>query len=326
LRCLICQNIDMDLESQLSIDQQRWLVIPSQLEDGLTTRPLSKRQLRNWSLVLQACEIPCQSQRLDHGWQLLVPREHYQAALSELRDYERENRNWPPPLPEQPIQQENTATTIWVLIALGLFHILTQKQLNLFGQQPINWYELGNAHAGKILAGEWWRTVTALTLHSGGVHLASNIIIGGVFINRLCRDLGSGPGWSLVLLSGTLGNLANALAQNPEHRSIGASTAVFGAVGLLAAINTMRYRASLRHRWPIPVAAALGLLALLGAGGENTDIGAHLFGFLWGTALGLAHEHFTRWDISTHSLARMLPYIFSCSLIILAWALALSSH
>ena len=32
--------------------------------------------------------------------------------------------------------------------------------------------------------------------------------------------------------------------------------------------------------------AAFGLLALLGLGGDKTDVGAHIFGFFWGLVLG----------------------------------------
>ena len=309
-------------QKNIDIDHLDWLPIPSQLKDGLSSHPLSKRQLRNWTLVLQARQIPNRSTRIDHGWQLQVPTAHYHTALEELLSYESANRNWPPPPPVEHPQQENTASTIWVLIVLGLFHILTQKQINLFGHTPVDWYTLGNAHAGKILNGEWWRLVTALTLHSGGVHLAGNIAVGGIFINRLCRDLGSGLGWSLVLLSGILGNLANAFVQNPDHRSIGASTAVFGAVGLLATINTLRYRTNLRHRWPMPVAAALGLLALLGAGGENTDIGAHLFGFIFGVALGLVTEYLAQID----NYLKPMRFLTTFNIFLLgsAWWLALN--
>ena len=142
------------------------------------------------------------------------------------------------------------------------------------------------------MEGQWWRLVTALTLHADWQHLLGNLLIGGVFISRLCRDLRSGPAWLLLLAAGALGNLANAWLQNPAHRAVGASTAIFGAVGILAAISMVRYRHNLRprRRWVLPVAAALGLLAMLGAGGENTDLGAHLFGFLFGLPLGFGVE------------------------------------
>ncbi len=125
--------------------------------------------------------------------------------------------------------------------------------------------------------------MTALTLHADGQHLLGYLLIGGGFIPMLCRALGSGLDWSLLLLSGSFGNLLNAFLQAPLHRSVGASTAVFGAVGLLAAIHLLRER----QRWYLPLAAALALLALLGSEGENTDLGAHLFGLAVGIVLGL---------------------------------------
>ncbi len=188
---------------------------------------------------------------------------------------------------------ENTAATIWIFILLAIFHNITQQQINLFGHHPVNWIELGNAHAGKILHGEWWRLITALTLHSGVLHLISNIALGGIIMIRLCRLLGSGRAWFLVLCAGSLGNLLNALVQSPDHRSIGSSTAVFAAIGLLATINMLHFRSNQRRNWTLPLAAALGLLALLGASGDNTDIGAHLFGFISGIGLGLVSEYFT---------------------------------
>ncbi len=219
--------------------------------------------------------------------------------------------------------QENTASTLWIFIFLAIFYNITQQQINLFGHHPIDWIELGNAHAEKILHGEWWRLITALTLHSGPLHLVSNIALGGIFMVHLCRLLGSGRAWFLVISAGALGNLLNALIQSPEHRSIGASTAVFGAVGLLAAINTLHFRKNLWRRWLLPIAAALGLLALLGASGENTDIGAHLFGFISGIGLGLLPEFFTpRLKQSRKQIDRSLIFV-SIGLVLIAWWLAL---
>jgi membrane associated rhomboid family serine protease len=219
---------------------------------------------------------------------LLVPDDRFEAAREELRRFEAENRNWPPPLPPQAPFTDNRLATVSVLLLLATFHNLTLLDLNLLGHRPVDWITLGNAHADLILAGQWWRPVTALTLHAGWLHLLSNLTLGGIFMVRLCRDLGSGLAWSLLLAAGFLGNLANACLQQPDHRAVGASTAVFGAVGLLAALSLVNFRNQLRRRWPLPVAAALGLLALLGSEGEHTDLGAHLFGFSFGIFLGLA--------------------------------------
>jgi membrane associated rhomboid family serine protease len=303
---------------------ENWQPLPSRLEDS-SAISLSKRQMRRWSLVLESRHIPWRAERRGFGWQLLVPADRLVMAGRELRQYESENRDWPPPPPQSTPLIDNRTTTLWVLIVVGIFYNITLHQVDLAGHHPVDWKTLGNAHAGKIMTGQWWRLTTALTLHADWQHLLGNLMIGGVFISRLCRDLRSGPAWFLLLAAGMLGNLANAWLQNPAHRAVGASTAIFGTVGLLAAISMVRYRRNLRprRRWLLPVAAALGLLAMLGAGGENTDLGAHLFGFLFGLPLGfgaeMAIERWGRPGKKTNALLALL----TIGIVVSAWWSAL---
>ncbi|KAF0220093.1 MAG: rhomboid family [Geobacteraceae bacterium] len=271
--------------------EEGWREILPQPGDGKASGALSERRVHLWALVLEARYVPCRIEPGGTGWHLLVPAEYLDAARNELRLFEEENRNWPPPVPPARPLAENTLATLSVLILLASFHNLTQLDISLSGHPSIDWTDLGNAHAAKIMDGQWWRLVTALTLHADWLHLFSNLAIGGVFIVYLCRDLGSGLAWSLLLGSGILGNLANAWLQPLNHRSVGASTIVFGAVGILAALSLVRYRHHLQRRWPLPFAAALALLALLGTEGKQTDLGAHLFGFVFGIVLGLVAEY-----------------------------------
>jgi membrane associated rhomboid family serine protease len=70
--------------------------------------------------------------------------------------------------------------------------------------------------------------------------------------------------------------------------SVGASTVVFGAIGILAALRTvMPGGVGLRPgKWWVAGAASVVLLALLGTG-PNADLLAHVFGLLAGGAVGL---------------------------------------
>jgi len=224
------------MESDTEIDAAGdgpWHAVPSDLRivGVAATATLSKRKASLWALVLEARSVPCRVEQRGGGWTLLVPEEFYLSALEELRHFEKENRNWPPFHAQPSPLVGNTLATLSVLLLLATFHNLTQLDISLFGTTPINWMELGSAQAGKIMDGQWWRTVTALTLHSGVVHLLGNLTIGGFFIVYLCRDLGSGLAWTLLLLSGCLGTAANAWFQPAYHTSVGASTLVFGAVG-----------------------------------------------------------------------------------------------
>ncbi|MDD5104074.1 MAG: rhomboid family intramembrane serine protease [Desulfuromonadaceae bacterium] len=280
---------------------------------------LSSQQARSWALVLDSRTIPCCIAPDPNGWKLLVPEQQLESALRELRLYENANSNWPPALPVSRQLIENTLPTVSVLLLLALFHNLNLLGLSLPGRGIIDLKELGAAHAEIITQGHWWLAVTALTLHGDLTHLLSNLTIGGVFILLLCRELGSGFSWSLLLLSGTIGNLLNAWVQSPDHRSVGASTAVFGAVGMLAAISMVRYRHHLQRRWFIPVAAGLAILAILGTEGKETDLGAHLFGFCSGVFIGMAAEFFLGKYGRPGGVLNFLLALLSAGLVAVSW-------
>jgi membrane associated rhomboid family serine protease len=147
----------------------------------------------------------------------------------------------------------------------------------------------------------------------------SNLAIGGVFIIFLCRELGSGLAWSLLLCSGMLGNLANAHFNLPTHSSVGASTLVFGCVGILASISLVRYRHNLRKRWFIPLAGSMALLASLGTEGKNTDLGAHFFGFFFGIVIGLVAEYIIERYGPPGRLLNALLALVSAIAVVSAW-------
>ena len=128
--------------------------------------------------------------------------------------------------------------------------------------------------------------MTGLTLHADTVHIFGNVIIGGAMVHFLCRLLGYGLGWFLILVSGILGNFLNILMHGPHHNSVGFSTAIFGTIGILAGYQTVTRKAAAIREILRPLAAGAGLLALLGTGGPRTDLGAHFFGLLTGAVLG----------------------------------------
>jgi membrane associated rhomboid family serine protease len=316
---IMVQGMDM-YEQNGRAEGDVWRAIPA--DSG---EPLTKRQARLWALVLDSRFIPCCIESDGAGWRLLVPPEQMESACREVRLYEEKNRLWPPALPVARKLIENTLPTVSVLILLATFHNLTLIGISIPDAGIIDLREIGSADAAKIAEGQWWRLVTALTLHADMPHLLGNLTIGGVFILLLCRELGSGLAWSLLLCTGVLGNLVNAWLQSPLHRSVGASTAVFGAVGLMAAISVVRYRHHLQRPWFIPVAAGLALLALLGTEGKHTDLGAHLFGFASGALLGLLTEHLTGKFGRPGRLLNILMSFLCAGVVLVSWWAALGS-
>lgn len=308
----------------IPLDPDDWPALDPRQIDG-SVISLSQQRARLWSLVLDARFIPCQIGESAGHWFLRVPLYRFDEACEELRRFERENNHWPPAPPQSRPMMENTLATLSVLIILATFHNITRLDITLMDGVPVDWGRIGSAQAGRILDGEWWRLVTALTLHGDVLHLVSNLAIGGVFVLLLCRELGSGLAWILLLAAGTLGNLCNAILQSRQHDSVGASTAVFGVVGILSALSLVRYRHHLQRRWPLPVASALALLSILGTEGKHTDLGAHLFGFLAGVLIGLVTEILVaRYGRPGRSLNVLLAILGSV-VVVTAWMMALSA-
>ena len=224
------------------------------------------------------------------GFVLGVPIDEAERAADIISAYESEKRDQESRREREsqrepvPVAAGGVRAGLAVSAALLVFFFLTGPR-----NATVIWFERGSADAERIVLGELWRTVTALTLHADVAHVLANALFGALFLSAVCGTLGAGVGCALVLFSGAGGNLVNALFQNSHHVSVGASTAVFGAVGLLSGLavaRRRRQRSLRRHAW-VPIGAGLAILAMLGTAGARVDLWAHLFGLLVGGALGI---------------------------------------
>ena len=242
-----------------------------------------QRLAEEWELVLLAQGLSPSLRRTPDGVVLSVPEAEVDRALASLAAYEREN---PRKLAEraEPMESGNFLTGVTVALLLLLFFFVTVQWL-----PALSWFARGGADAERILQGELWRTVTALTLHADVAHALSNAVAAALFLGAVSRLVGAGLAGALVLLAGAGGNFANAFLHGSPHVAVGASTAVFGAVGMLGSLGMTRRRRSTLSRWRawLPVAAALALLGMLGSSGQRVDIWAHLCGLLVGAVLGM---------------------------------------
>lgn len=241
------------------------------------------------ALVLAAMGIACRVVPHDGGVGLEVVAGEAARAAHELDTYDEENRALPLP------SDHASAQGIDGAVAYGATAIVLHAASS-GGWFGYDWWSAGSAQAGLMLDGAWWRAFTALGLHADAGHLIANLVLGSLFAVLLAERLGSGPAWLAILLAGAGGNALNAWVQPASHTAIGASTGVFAALGLLAALSWRRDASrglpGLR-RW-LPLAAGVTLLSFLGIGGERTDVGAHIFGFVIGVAFGAVLHAFDR--------------------------------
>ncbi len=270
------------------------------------------------ALVLASLQIP--HQMIDDGGSsaLIVPAQFSAQAFNELQLYDEEN----PPIQPKPVPKIEYRNAVPGLIGY-VFVVCMVAGMAGFSFFQSNWFVAGRVDGELIRNGEVWRLFTALTLHSGAKHLLSNIVFGvffGLFAGRL---LGSGVAWLAIVLAAATGNALNTLFLDATHRSIGASTAVFAALGLVAGYVWFGKLMS-QERWSNrygPIVGGLALLMYTGTGGENTDIGAHLLGFVCGFAAGLIMIRLGK--IPKDARTQLVAGAIAFGLVLLSWTIAL---
>lgn len=216
---------------------------------------------------------------------LVVPNDSFEQAKYELWQYDVENKKPKVTAPRiTPVYQNALPGVVAYVVIVCLVTWLAGE--SVFNR---DWLATGRIDGTLIREGEWWRIFTALTLHSGLGHLVGNIGFGIVFGLLAGSIAGPGVAWLTIVVASGFANLFNTLLLDSTHRAIGASTAVFAALGLVAGFS-WRAKLMAQDRWPYrlgPIIGGIALLAYTGTGDENTDIGAHLSGFACGFGGGV---------------------------------------
>ena len=281
---------------------------------------------RERALVISAMEVPHWIEREGSVYVLRVERAAVEQVTRELETFEAEQaQRAPAHLSEDSLPKIETLSlyiAVWFMSACWLAQNL----------MPTAWQDSGEAMSMAIVRdGQWWRALTALTLHGDLSHVAANIASGVLFSAFALPHFGTGLTWLLIVFSGFLGNVVNAFFyRSSPHNSIGSSTAVFGALGLLVAAEFVARLSSpaRRNRWQLvlPIGAGLALLAYLGVGDtehDHTDYMAHLLGFGAGISLGAIAAFARARDRLSLGLQRAAASIAPL-LIIAAWWMALA--
>jgi rhomboid protease GluP len=233
-----------------------------------------------WALVLEATGVPHQVQRATREWAVLVDEADLGRALQQLDAYDKEMAHWSADA-DEPAPALRGAVSC--LVYAGVLSFVHHAQVH--GTWALPWTDAGKIDGGLIRQGEWWRVVTALTLHADLTHLMGNLVFGALYAVFTCQMLGTGLGWCAILLAGALGNATNVWLQAPTHMALGASTAVFAALGIVVAYQWRRRRHMRQGRLRRWAPLAVGLF-MLGWFGQSGDVLAHVMGFAWGVILG----------------------------------------
>ena len=284
-------------------------------------RSFWRRDCEDRAFMLGAVGIASAIVLRDDHFTLEVAEPDAQRALGHLGQYEVENRPPEPVPPAPPLHPHAWVGCVgYAAWLLGVAYAISN------GLVRLDAFNTGELDAARVQSGQWWRAWTALTLHVSGPHLAANLGAGIWFGYLAGRQLGVGVAWFLIVAGGGLANLVEGLLGPPWHQSVGASTAVFTALGLMSAY-TWRERLGLPQRWMQrwgPLVAGIILLGWLGTAGKHTDVMAHVLGFGIGVLLGViaALPAFSR---RLHSVRQWPAGLAAIVIMAAAWGLALAS-
>ncbi|HEX4452713.1 MAG TPA: rhomboid family intramembrane serine protease [Kofleriaceae bacterium] len=177
-----------------------------------------------------------------------------------------------------------------------------------------------------VAAGEWWRLVSAIFVHIGGLHLLVNAI-GLWFLGRLCEELfGSVRMLAIFAVSGVVGAAASYLA-SPAGVSAGASGAVLGVLGAVFVEITLHrklHRAAWRRGMWGGLAVVTVAQLIVDFMYPAIDQWAHAGGLVAGVLAGIALSPVAKWAKPARIAAIALGAAFGIATVAAAVLVALT--
>ena len=194
--------------------------------------------------------------------------------------------------PAVPRPKLPTPFVTWTLIALnvGVFLamvLLTHQFADFDGETALRW---GADYGPATVSGEWWRMLTSMFLHGGILHIAVNMwaLLNLGFTAELFY--GRRNFFLIYMLSGFAGSSAT-LIWRPETVSVGASGALYGVMGALAALLYLKHlpvdKVKLRKSVG-SIGAVIVFNLLISARIPIINNAAHVGGLIAGAILGFA--------------------------------------
>ena len=275
------------------------------------------RQIRDYSLVLLSQGIVHRLERSPEGpFEIFVKPKHEPQALHQLELYRKEN---PPREENPPLPLSLSLQPAWVLLVPVVCTLLD------FSGKVARMHSLGLSDADKVMHGQWWRTITALTLHGDARHIASNLLSGYIVLTLLSYRTPLARMAPFLAVASALANFCTVLTVQTDFRSLGFSTFVFAAIGALAVIEfrLMPRETHGQLRRFAPLCGAASLAVFLGLG-ENADILGHAYGFIAGLFCGfIPKKKALRWGTPT-KLVDLVWVAIYFAIFAIGWKFALA--
>jgi len=189
---------------------------------------------------------------------------------------------------------QQSAPKLWAMrlmigLNVGVYVLMVVSGVAPFSPLVGDLIAWGGNYGPSTSSGQLWRLLSCQFLHAGLLHIAANVyslIQIGPLVERM---YGSTAFLFAYILAGTCGSLLS-VAVHPDIVSVGASGAVFGVFGLLAASllrNHVHFPANLRQGLWKSLSSVLVINLIFGFSQPQIDMSAHIGGLLGGFLIGL---------------------------------------
>ncbi len=287
------------------------------MEKELILKFKRKEKFEEILLLLSAMRINFQVKVEKSIKLIIVSPENRKDALTQILLYRKENKKIQEEKIEEPFNYIAYYSIILIFFGLYAFQMFERVFYSYF-----NLLNLGALDVEKVRNGEFYRLVTALTLHSDFVHIVSNALFGGFIFYFLFKKAGTGIGWFMVLISGISGNILSSIIEPSGFVSIGSSTACFGGLGILTSLRIFDKELFSLNNPFIPFLASLAILGLFGTS-YGSDIFGHLFGFLAGIIIGFILTILIKKSFIKTKKVDILFGLISLTIVVASWFVAI---
>ncbi|MEA4884796.1 MAG: rhomboid family intramembrane serine protease [Clostridia bacterium] len=197
---------------------------------------------------------------------------------------------------ERPLRIQRTAPATYVILGINLA-VFIMLEVSGGSRNPWVLVNMGAKYAPAIRAGEWWRLITSIFLHSGLFHLAANSY--SLYnLGSVTERLFGTPRFIIAYLAaGLWGSIFSTIFADPRMIGVGASGAIFGLAGCLFYFGLRyprQFRAIAGARFIVLVILNLGIGFATAVIDNYAHIGGLLGGFAAAYLLGLRGEPSTR--------------------------------
>jgi rhomboid protease GluP len=212
------------------------------------------------------------------------------AALAEAQ--EKANRNLHPMHREKYgallLSKSYVVTPLLVYANALVYVAMVVAGLDWLNPTAQSLYVWGGNLRGAMMAGEWWRLLTYMFLHAGGLHILMNVfalLYIGMFLEPL---MGRFRFASAYVLTGVCAGLLS-IVMHGNSVGVGASGAIFGMYGIFLSVLTTSHIERTMRRTMIRSILFFVVYNLMAGLQGNVDNAAHIGGLVSGFAMGFVY-------------------------------------